>query len=71
MAPSNLEDFARRLVALREKAKMTQVDLAEAAGISVAHVSAMETARRAPSFPMLFRLAAALDCTAANLLGGK
>ena len=53
--------FAARLRQLREKKKLTQVELAERAGIGQAMVSLLEQGDRQPSWPTICRLARALD----------
>lgn len=45
----------------RGKRGLSQLDLALAAGVSSRHLSFLETARSAPSAPMVHRLAASLD----------
>ena len=53
--------FAAHLRQLREKQKLTQVELAERAGIGQAMVSLLEQGDRQPSWPTICRLAKALD----------
>jgi DNA-binding XRE family transcriptional regulator len=53
--------FAARLRRLREQQKLTQVELAERAGIGQAMVSLLEQGDRQPSWPTICRLANALD----------
>lgn len=47
---------------LREKRKMTQTDLATAAGMSLPYVSDVERGVKVPSLTTLVRLAVALNC---------
>jgi transcriptional regulator with XRE-family HTH domain len=53
--------FASRLRWWRHRRAMSQLALAQAAGISQRHVSFLESERTAPSREMVLRLAAALD----------
>jgi DNA-binding XRE family transcriptional regulator len=53
--------FAARLRELREKQNLTQVELAERAGIGQAMVSLLEQGDRQPSWPTICRSAKALD----------
>ena len=50
-----------RLRDWRQRRRMTQLELAGAAGISTRHMSFMETGRSVPSRTMLLRLSALLD----------
>ena len=61
--------FATALRRLREGRSMTQEDLAFASGVGRVSIAQMETGRRLPGLPTLFRLAAGLDVTAAELVG--
>jgi DNA-binding XRE family transcriptional regulator len=60
------EWFAGRLRELRERAGLTQKDLADRAGVSKATVADLEQGRYAPSWPTVVALAEALrvECTA-------
>ncbi|UEM08041.1 helix-turn-helix domain-containing protein (plasmid) [Skermanella rosea] len=62
--------FAARLVALRRAAGLTQVQMAERAGITQSYLSKLERGTLEPSFPTLFALAKALNCPASSLLEG-
>ena len=53
--------FAEKLKELREKAKLTQVQLADKAGIPVGTLRNHEQENRNPSVPHLFQLADALN----------
>ncbi len=52
--------FATALRRLREERSMTQEDLAHESGVGRVSIAQMETGRRLPSLPTLFRLAAGL-----------
>jgi len=54
-------DIAMQIVALREKAGLTQVELAERTGISQADISRIERGATSPTAKTLQRLAEALD----------
>ena len=54
-------DIAMQIVALREKAGLTQVELAERTGISQADISRIERAATSPTAKTLQRIAQALD----------
>lgn len=58
--------FSERLRALRDGAGLTQEQLAQRAGTSVGNVRNYEQGIRLPTFPLVVKLAAALetDCTA-------
>lgn len=51
-----------RLKARRERALLTQQELADKAGISRAAVSAIEALKAEPQFSTIKKLAAALEC---------
>ncbi len=55
--------FAERLRELREKASMTQVQLADASGASLSSIRNCEQGIRDPYWRVIFRLAAALGTT--------
>lgn len=61
--------FQKRLVAARNKRKLSQDDLAKISGLQPAAVSHFETGARKPSFNNLRRLADSLNITADYLLG--
>jgi ribosome-binding protein aMBF1 (putative translation factor) len=54
-------DIAMQIVALREKAGITQVELAERTGISQADISRIERGATSPTAKTLQRIAEALD----------
>ncbi len=54
-------DIAMQIVALREKAGLTQVELAERTGISQADISRIERGATSPTAKTLQRIAEALD----------
>ena len=56
---------------LREKAGLSQNQLAKSAGVSQAALSKIESEEKNPSVETVFLLAAALDCTVSELLGEK
>lgn len=60
-------DWGERLRAAREKAGLTQVDLALAVGVTQMSVSAYELGRRTPSDAARMRLAEALRCRVDDL----
>jgi len=66
----DLVQVAKRLRAVREAAGMTQVELAERSGITLAHINRLENARREPGIKTVVRLARALDTTPSGLLRG-
>lgn len=57
----NAYDIAMQIVALREKAGITQVELAEGTGISQADISRIERGATSPTAKTLQRIAEALD----------
>lgn len=54
-------DIAMQVIALREKAGLTQVELAERCGISQADISRIERGATSPTTKTLQRIAEALD----------
>ncbi|MBR5243217.1 MAG: helix-turn-helix transcriptional regulator [Thermoguttaceae bacterium] len=60
--------FAARLRELREKAKLTQAELAAKIGVRVTAVSNWETAANAPTVDKLPAIAEALKVSVRNLL---
>lgn len=63
------ELFQQRLKACREQRQLTQLDLAERAGLPSTSISHFENGVRKPSFDNLRRLAQALDVPTDYLLG--
>lgn len=61
------QQFAQRLKTLRRQRGMTQEDLANATGLSVNFVRAMEQGVNAPSFESLETLAKSLNIQIYNL----
>ena len=55
----------------REQARISQNQLAKAAGISQAALSKIESEEKNPSVETVYLLAAGLDCTVSELLGEK
>ncbi|OQY37013.1 MAG: hypothetical protein B6243_01770 [Anaerolineaceae bacterium 4572_5.2] len=55
------QQFAQRVKALRRHKGMTQEDLAQAAGLSVNFIRAVEQAVNAPSFESLEAIAGVLE----------
>ncbi len=60
--------FAERLRSTRQARGMTQAELSQLAGVSVTHLSELESASIAPGIDLVDRLARALGTTAADLL---
>ncbi|MDT0318654.1 pyridoxamine 5'-phosphate oxidase family protein [Streptomyces millisiae] len=69
-AGSGRGDVGRRLAARRERLGLTPDDVAERAGVAASYVRYAERRPDAPDTAALLRLAAALDTSAAELLGG-
>lgn len=63
------ENFADRLRAARERRNLSQTDLSKITGLQPSAISHFETAKRAPSFDNLKRLADALGVSIDYLLG--
>jgi transcriptional regulator with XRE-family HTH domain len=61
--------FGGRLRDLRAARHLTQESLAERAGLPQTHISAMERGIKLPNLVTLLRLAVALDCKVAKLVG--
>ena len=59
--------FGERVLALRNRLKLTQENLAERAGLPVTDVSGIERGLRSPRLHVVDRLAQALDVTLAEL----
>lgn len=64
-----LPTFSRRLRELRMAAGLSQAQLARAAGVGRQYVYQLEAGRRAPSWDVVQRLAAALGVGAAAFEG--
>ena len=54
--------FGKNVASLRVRRKLTQEELAEAAGLSARYVQSVEAGEYFPSLPTLVRLRAALRC---------
>ncbi len=66
----NLQEFGRRVKKRRKDMNMNQSDLAEAIGISVPHMSAIENGKHAPNYFHICNLCNALHVTPDFLLLG-
>lgn len=64
-----LADVGPRLQGLRRARAMTLDDLARTSGISVPHLSRLESGARQPSLPALLNVAAGLGVSVSDLLG--
>jgi len=62
------EVFGKHLRDLRLRRRMTQTDLAEGAGLTVAYISNMENGFAVPSVTSVLRLAVALGCKVTSLM---
>ena len=62
------KDIGKRIRAVRLERKMTQEQLAEAAGVGVTHISHIETGSGIASLQVLIDIINALDCSADELL---
>lgn len=60
--------FGKHLRELRNKRKMTQEDLATAAGLTSVYISNLENGLAVPSLTTILQLAAALRCKVASLV---
>lgn len=65
--PTAGELLGQRLRELRQKRDMTQVTLAERAGLPQSHISEMERGVMLPNLLTILRLAAALPCKVSEL----
>lgn len=61
------KDVGARIRAVRVEKKMTQDQLAEAAGVGTSHISHIETSSGMPSFETIIQIINALDCSADEL----
>lgn len=62
------EVFGKRLRELRQKAGITQHDLALSSGLTDAYISNLENGFAVPSLTTILRLAVALDCRVSALV---
>lgn len=62
------KNIGMRIKELRSEKKMTQAQLAEAAGVGTTHISHIETGNAAPSLEVLIAIINALGCSADELL---
>ena len=62
------KDIGSRIRAIRLARKVTQEQLAEAAGVGVTHISHIETGKSIPSLQVMVDIINALDCSADELL---
>lgn len=65
-----MEEFGRRLRARRQALGLSQMALAEAAGLHFTYVSSVERAKRNVTLTSILRLCAALDMDPGELLRG-
>ena len=65
---SPIDRVATNIRALRERRRMTQEELARAAGLSRGYLARLETARQDPTLSTLEKLAKALRVNVARLL---
>ncbi len=63
--------LGRRIKERRQALRITQKDLANAAQITLQHVSAIEQSKRTPSLPLLIKLAEQLNASLDHLVLGK
>ena len=66
--PTSLDHISRGLRLLRKERKLSQAELAEAAGVSTKLVSAIEQGERSPSLETVDKLCRALSVTPIELL---
>jgi transcriptional regulator with XRE-family HTH domain len=64
-------NLGQRIRKRREDLKLTQLELAEALGLTPQHISAIEQDKRSPSLPSLAKLAEELGVTIDYLVIGK
>ena len=64
-------NFEKNLIYLRNKAKITQVDLAKKIGVSPQTVWRWEHGEREPSIEIIKKLCKVLNCTEVELLGSS
>lgn len=66
----SMEEFARRVRARREELGVSQMTLADAAGLHFTYFSSVERAKRNVTLTSILRIAAALDVDPGELLAG-
>ena len=62
------KSIGTRIRAVRQEKKLTQEQLAEAAGVGVTHISHIETGNSVPSLQVMVDIINALGCSADELL---
>ena len=67
----NLQEVGRKIRHYREKKKMSQLELAEAIGVTQNTIYLIETAQSEMKLEKLFRIAEVLDVTPNKLLPGE
>ena len=60
---STTPDFGKRLRELRERAGMSQAELSRRAEVHAVNISKLESGKYQPTWPVVIRLAAALEVT--------
>jgi len=65
-----METIGQRIRTLRRKRGLTQAKLAQLSGLASEHVCRLERDRRSPNLRTILALSAALECQAADLVGG-
>ena len=60
-----------RLEEIRKAKGLSQIEVANAIGMTQAYVSGLESGKKSPSFETLVKLARALDCTLDDLVETK
>lgn len=61
--------FGERMREVRQKRRLTQVELSERSGIAQTRISELESGTRMPNLVTILRLAVALDCKVMDLVG--
>jgi transcriptional regulator with XRE-family HTH domain len=64
-------NIGKRIKESREKLNVTQKDLAKSAGVTPQHISIIEQDKRAPSLPLLAKIADELGVTIDYIVTGK
>lgn len=67
----NYERIGRRVQYLRKKRNLSQADLADLTGMSVAYISHIETGIKKASLESVVKIANALDVTVDQILNGN